>query len=63
MFNDNHSMLKVINLNKMQHQYIQNLQRANMTLKCKIKEMSEVIDVPGQVKAEEPKLEELEVKS
>ena len=26
----------------MQHQYIQNLQKANMTLKCKIKEISEL---------------------
>lgn len=25
----------------MNHQYIQNLQKANMTLKCKIKEMTE----------------------
>lgn len=40
---DNHDMLKSINMNKMQHQYIQNLQRANMTLKCKIKEMSEAL--------------------
>lgn len=29
-------------MNKMQHQYIQNLQKANMTLKCKIKEISEL---------------------
>lgn len=40
---DNYDMLKSINTNKMQHQYIQNLQRANMTLKCKIKEMSETM--------------------
>lgn len=32
----------MINMNKMQHQYIQNLQKANMTLKCKIKEISEL---------------------
>ena len=31
-----------INVNKMNHQYIQNLQKANMTLKCKIKEMAEM---------------------
>ena len=29
-------------MNKMQHQYIQNLQKSNMTLKCKIKEISEI---------------------
>lgn len=29
-------------MNKMQHQYIQNLQKANMTLKCKIKEISDL---------------------
>lgn len=39
---DNTQILKVINMNKMQHQYIQNLQKANMTLKCKIKEVSEI---------------------
>ena len=39
---DNSEILKVINTNKMQHQYIQNLQKANMTLKCKIKEISEL---------------------
>lgn len=39
---DNTAILKVINMNKMQHQYIQNLQKANMTLKCKIKEVSEL---------------------
>ena len=39
---DNTEILKVINMNKMQHQYIQNLQKANMTLKCKIKEVSEL---------------------
>ena len=31
-------------MNKMQHQYIQNLQKANMTLKCKIKEVGEIAD-------------------
>ena len=35
--------LKTISVNKMQHQYIQNLQKANMTLKCKIKELSELV--------------------
>ena len=35
-------MLKSINVNKMNHQYIQNLQKANMTLKCKIKELTEM---------------------
>lgn len=39
---DNDQILKVINMNKMQHQYIQNLQKANMTLKCKIKEVNEL---------------------
>ena len=39
---DNTQILKVINMNKMQHQYIQNLQKANMTLKCKIKEVTEI---------------------
>lgn len=39
---DNTEILKVINMNKMQHQYIQNLQKANMTLKCKIKEVTEL---------------------
>lgn len=42
MLSDNHAMLKAININKMNHQYIQNLQKANMTLKCKIKEMREI---------------------
>jgi len=39
---ENTEILKVINMNKMQHQYIQNLQKANMTLKCKIKEVSDL---------------------
>jgi hypothetical protein len=38
----NSEVLQVININKMQHQYIQNLQKANMTLKCKIKEIQEL---------------------
>ena len=42
VLSDNSEILKVINMNKMQHQYIQNLQKANMTLKCKIKEISEL---------------------
>ena len=42
VLSENHMMLKSINVNKMNHQYIQNLQKANMTLKCKIKEMSEM---------------------
>ena len=42
MLSENHAMLKGINVNKMNHQYIQNLQKANMTLKCKIKEISEL---------------------
>lgn len=43
---DNNQILKAINMNKMQHQYIQNLQKANMTLKCKIKEVSELQSDP-----------------
>ena len=39
---ENAEILQAINMNKMQHQYIQNLQKANMTLKCKIKEISEL---------------------
>jgi hypothetical protein len=39
---ENLQILKAINMNKMQHQYIQNLQKANMTLKCKIKEISQL---------------------
>ena len=39
---DNTEILKVINMNKMQPQYIQNLQTANMTLKCKLKEVTEL---------------------
>lgn len=39
---ENNQILKAINMNKMQHQYIQNLQKANMTLKCKIKEISDL---------------------
>lgn len=42
MLSDNSQILKGININKMQHQYIQNLQKSNMTLKCKIKEISEI---------------------
>ena len=33
-------MHETITLNKLQHKYIQNLQRANMTLKCRVKEAS-----------------------
>lgn len=42
VLSDNTNLLKAINVNKMNHQYIQNLQKANMTLKCKIKEMAEM---------------------
>ena len=44
---ENNQILKAINMNKMQHQYIQNLQKANMTLKCKIKEVSELQSDPN----------------
>ena len=42
VLSDNSHLLRGINVNKMNHQYIQNLQKANMTLKCKIKEMAEM---------------------
>lgn len=36
---------KAINVNKMQHHYITNLQRANLYLKSRIKELEEVVNL------------------
>ena len=47
---------KVINVNKMQHQYIQNLQKANLFLKAKLKDVQEASQSQGSVDTSHIKL-------